>query len=177
MIIALGESIVLAGATASDTGLSVDVVAALLLAFLSSTALWWLYFGQVAGAVLERIRGATAEERGQIGRDIYTYLHLPVVAGIVLVAVGDELVIAHPTDDLHGGGALVALGGPALFLCGLMACAARIGHAQSVPRAVAVVALLAAVPLAGDADGLVVAALLTALLAVLVVAEQLRGTH
>ena len=97
VIIALGESVVLAGATASDTGLSVDVVAALLLAFLSSTALWWLYFGQVAGTVLERIRAATADERGQIGRDIYTYLHLPIIAGIVLVAVGDELVIAHPT--------------------------------------------------------------------------------
>ena len=54
---------------------------------------------------LERIRAATAEERGQIGRDIYTYLHLPIVAGIVLVAVGDELVIAHPTDALHDSGA------------------------------------------------------------------------
>ena len=176
VIIALGESVVLAGATASDTGLSIEVVAALLLAFLSSTALWWLYFGQVAGTVLERIRAATAEERGGIGRDIYTYLHLPVVAGIVLVAVADELVIAHPTDSLHDGGALVALGGPALFLLGLMAVAARIGHAQSGPRAVAVVALLAAVPLAGGADGLVVSGLLTALLAVLVLAEQLRGT-
>jgi low temperature requirement protein LtrA len=175
VIIALGESIVLAGATASDTGLSVDVVAALLLALLSSTALWWLYFGQVAGAVLERIRGATAEERGQIGRDIYTYLHLPVVAGIVLVAVGDELVIAHPTDALHDGGALVALGGPALFLAGLMACAARIGQTQSAPRALAIVALLAAVPLAAAADGLLVSALVTALLAALVVAEQSRG--
>jgi low temperature requirement protein LtrA len=175
VIIALGESIVLAGATASDTGLSVDVVAALLLAFLSSTALWWLYFGQVAGAVLERIREATAEERGQIGRDIYTYLHLPIVAGIVLVAVGDELVIAHPTDDLHDGGALVALGGPALFLTGLMGCASRIGQTQRAPRALAIVALLAAVPLAAGADGLLVSALLTALLAALVVAEQLRG--
>jgi low temperature requirement protein LtrA len=175
VIIALGESIVLAGATASDTGLSVDVVAALLLAFLSSTALWRLYFGQVAGTVLERIRAATTEERGQIGRDIYTYLHLPIVAGIVLVAVGDELVIAHPPDALHDAGALVVLGGPALFLGGLMACAARLGHAQSVPRAVAVIVLLAGVPLAGDTEGLVVAALLTALLTVLVVAEQLRG--
>ena len=175
VIIALGESIVLAGATASDTGLSVDVVAALLLALLSSTALWWLYFGQVADEVLERIRGATPEERGQIGRDIYTYLHLPIVAGIVLVAVGDELVIAHPTDDLHGGGALVALGGPALFLAGLMACAARIGHAQSAPRAVAIVVLLAAVPLAAEIDGLVVSALLTALLVGLVVAERGLG--
>ena len=172
VIIALGESIVLAGATASDTGLSVDVVAALLLALLSSTALWWLYFGQVADVVLERIRGATAEDRGEIGRDIYTYLHLPIVAGIVLVAVGDELVIAHPADDLHGGGALIALGGPALFLAGLMACAARVGQTQSVPRAVAIVALLAAVPLAAGADGLLVSALLTAVLVGLVVAER-----
>ena len=175
VIIALGESIVLAGATASDTGLSVDVVAALLLAFLSSTALWWLYFGQVAAAVLQRIRGATAEERGQIGRDIYTYLHLPIVAGIVLVAVGDEVVIAHPTDDLRAAGALVALGGPALFLAGLMACAARIGQTQSAPRAAVIVALLAAVPLAAGANGLLVSALLTALLAALVAAEQMRG--
>jgi low temperature requirement protein LtrA len=177
VIIALGESVVLAGATASDTGLSVDVAAALLLAFLSSTALWWLYFGQLAGTVLERIRTATAEERGQIGRDIYTYLHLPIIAGIVLVAVGDELVIAHPTDVLSDAGALVAFGGPALFLGGLMACAARLGEVQSLPRAVAVIALLAAVPLGAGADGLVVLALITALLAVLVVVEQLRGAH
>jgi len=175
VIIALGESVVLAGATASETGLSVAVIAALLLAFLSSTALWWLYFGQVAGTVLQRIRAANAEERGRIGRDIYTYLHLPVVAGIVLVAVGDELVIAHPTDHLHAAGALVALGGPALFLAGLMACAARLGHAQSGPRAVAVIALLAAAPLAARADGLVVSGLLTGLLIVLVLAEQARG--
>ena len=175
VIIVLGESIVLAGATASDTGLSVDVVAALLLAFLSSTALWWLYFGQVAGAVLERIRGATAEERGQIGRDIYTYLHLPIVAGIVLVAVGDELVIAHPTDDLHDGGALVALGGPALFLAGLMACAARIGQPQSAPRAVGDRRAARRRAAGRRVDGLLVSALVTALLAALVVAEHLRG--
>jgi low temperature requirement protein LtrA len=177
VIIALGESVVLAGATASGTDLSIGVVAALLLAFLSSTALWWLYFGQMAGTVLERIRMATEEERGQIGRDIYTYLHLPVIAGIVLVAVGDELVIAHPTDDLTEAGALVALGGAALFLGGLMACAARLGHAQSRPQAMALVALLAAVPLVGGLDGLVVSALVTALLAVLVIADQSRGAH
>ncbi len=177
VIIALGESIVLAGATASDTGLSIEVVAALLLAFLSSTALWWLYFGEVAGTVLKRIRMATPEERGQIGRDIYTYLHLPVVAGIVLVAVADELVIAHPSDHLADAGALVALGGPALFLAGLMAVAARVGHTPTWPRVAAVATLLAAVPLAAGASGLLVSALLTGLLAVLVVAEQLRAGH
>jgi low temperature requirement protein LtrA len=177
IIIALGESIVLASSTASDEGLSVKVVAALLLAFLSSTALWWLYFGQVAGTVLERIRAAAAEERGQIGRDIYTYLHLPIIAGIVLVAVGDELVIAHPTDELGDAGALVALGGPALFVAGLMACAARLGYRQSPARAIALAALLAGVPLAAGLDGLVVAALITVLLVVLIVAEQLGGAR
>jgi low temperature requirement protein LtrA len=174
VIIALGESVVLAGATASDTGLSVGVVAALLLAFLSSTALWWLYFGQMAGTVLERIRTAGADERGQLGRDIYTYLHVPIVAGIVLVAVGDELVIAHPADELGQAGALVALGGPALYLGGLMACAARLGQPQGLARVVALIALLAAVPLVAGLDGLAVAALLTVLLAALVVAEQMR---
>jgi low temperature requirement protein LtrA len=177
VIIALGESIVLACATASDTGLSAEVVAALLLAFLSSTALWWLYFGQVAGTVLERIRAARAEERGQIGRDIYTYLHLPIIAGIVLVAVGDELVIAHPTEGLSDAGALAALGGPALFLAGLMACAARLGHPQSRPRAIVLVALVVAVPLVAGLDGLVVAALVTAVFVMLVVAEQLSGAR
>jgi hypothetical protein len=58
-----------------------------------------------------------------------------------------------------------------------MACAARLGQGQSMARAVAVVALLAAVPLGAGADGLVVSALLTALLAVLVVVERLRGAH
>ena len=128
----------------------------------------------MAGTVLERIRMATEEERGQIGRDIYTYLHLPIIAGIVLVAVGDELVIAHPADDLGDAGALAALGGPALFLGGLMACAARLGEPQSRSRVIALVALLAAVPLAAGLDGLVVLALLTAILALLVVAEQPR---
>jgi low temperature requirement protein LtrA len=175
VIIAIGETVVLAGATASAAGLSVAVVAALLLAFLSSAALWWLYFDQVAGTVFARLRAASAEERGQIGRDIYTYLHLPIIAGIVLAAVGDDLVIAHPRDELHDAGAVVALGGPALFLAGLMAVAARLGQAQSPPRVVAVVVLFAAVPLAARADGLIVAALATALLVALVVAERPRG--
>ena len=60
---------------------------------------------------------------------------------------------------------------------GLMACAARLGQVQSRPRAIALVALVAAVPLVAGLDGLVVSALLTALLAVLVVAEQSRGAH
>ena len=76
----------------------------------------------VGGAVVALLRAgddvggtrrmAADEAPGRVGRDAYTYLHLPIVAGILLTAVGDELVIAHPSDELGTAGALAALGGP-----------------------------------------------------------------
>ena len=85
VIIVLGESIVLTGATATDVGLTSSVVVALGFAFLSSVAMWWLYFGQVATSALRRM--AADEAPGRVGRDAYTYLHLPIVAGVLLAAV------------------------------------------------------------------------------------------
>jgi low temperature requirement protein LtrA len=175
VIIALGESIVLAGATASDIGLDGSVIVALGVAFLASTAMWWLYFDRVAGSVARLIGGSAPSESGQLARDVYTYLHLPIIAGIVLAAVGIETVIAHPGHDLHTAGALVTLGGPALYLFGLVACTVRVGHPPSWPRVVAVVLLLAAVPPAAHAGGLLVLTLVTLLLVVLAVAEQVRA--
>jgi low temperature requirement protein LtrA len=175
VIIVLGESIVLTGATASDVGLEASVVVALGFAFLSSVAMWWLYFGQLASSAVGRI---TADEvPGQVGRDAYTYLHLPIVAGILLTAVGDELVIGHPSESLGTAGALVALGGPALYLLGVVAFGARIGRHQPWTRVAAALVLLAAVPLAADAYGLLVAGLLTGLLAALVVADRMGVGH
>jgi low temperature requirement protein LtrA len=175
VIIALGEGIVLTGVTASDTGLGGAHVIALCLAFLGSTALWWLYFGHVGAAVADAIGASTADQVGRMGRDVYTYLHLPIIAGIVLVAVGDELAVAHPDDALHWTGALVTLGGPALYLLGVMACAARVGRPQSWPRGFVVILLLAAIPLAALAPAIVVSAALIVLLGSLVVAEELRA--
>ncbi len=174
VIIALGESIVLAGVTASGAGLRGPVVVTLGFAFLTSTALWWLYFGQIAASVARRISRSAADESGQIGRDVYTYLHLPIIAGIVLTAVGVELVIVHPGGELHTAGALVTLGGPALYLLGLMACAARIGRRPSWSQVAAVVVLLAAVPLAAHLSGLLVLIVLTVGLIALVVVDQIR---
>ncbi|WP_322748749.1 MULTISPECIES: low temperature requirement protein A [unclassified Frankia] len=174
VIIALGESIVLAGVTASGAGLRGPVVVTLGFAFLTSTALWWLYFGQIGASVARRISRSAADESGQIGRDVYTYLHLPIIAGIVLTAVGVELVIVHPGGELHTAGALVTLGGPALYLLGLMACAARIGRRPSWPQVAAVVVLLAAVPLAAHLSGLLVLIVLTVGLIALVVVDQIR---
>jgi low temperature requirement protein LtrA len=173
VIIAIGESIVLTGVTASGTGLGGAEVVALGLAFLGSTALWWLYFGHVAGAVAATIAQSTADEVGRMGRDVYTYLHLPIIAGIVLFAVGDELVVAHPNESLHLTGAIVTLGGPALYLLGVMATAARVGRPQSWARAIVVVLLLAAIPLAARMPAIAVSAALILLLGSLVVIEEL----
>jgi low temperature requirement protein LtrA len=174
VIIVLGESIVLTGATATDVGLNPSVVVALGVAFLSSVALWWLYFGQEATSAVRRM--AADEAPGRVGRDAYTYLHLPIVAGILLTAVGDELVIAHPGDELGTAGALATLGGPALYLLGLVAFRTRVGRRQPWTRTAAAAALAACVPLAAEARGLLVAAGATALLTALVVADQLRRT-
>ena len=112
-----------------------------------------------------------------MGRDAYTYLHLPIVAGILLTAVGDELVIAHPGDELGTAGALVTLGGPALYLLGVVAFGARVGRHQPWTRTAGALVLLAAVPLAGEARGLLVAGLATALLIALVVGDRLGVGH
>jgi low temperature requirement protein LtrA len=169
VIIVLGESIVITGATASDTGLEPSVVVALCLAFVSSVALWWLYFGQMARSAL--LRMAADEAPGQVGRDAYTYLHLPIVAGILLTAVGDELVLAHPYDELGTAGALVTLVGPALYLLGVVAFGARVRRHQPWTRLAAAVALVAATPLAAVTGGLWVAMAVSVLLVGLVVAD------
>jgi low temperature requirement protein LtrA len=175
VIIVLGESIVITGATASDTGVEPSVVVALCIAFVSSVALWWLYFGQVARSALWRM-GAD-EAPGHVGRDAYTYLHLPIVAGILLTAVGDELVLAHPYDELGTAGALVTVVGPALYLLGVVAFGARVGRHQPWTRVAAAAALVASAPVAANTGGLWVALAVSALLVGLVVADWLGVGH
>jgi low temperature requirement protein LtrA len=116
VIIALGESILATGATFGGTRFTVAEFGAFVAAFAGSVALWWVYFDRtVADATA---RAASAGDPGRLGRSAYTYFHLPIVAGVIVAAAGDELTISHPTG--HSGGAVVAtvLGGPALFLAG-----------------------------------------------------------
>ncbi|MBI2760414.1 MAG: low temperature requirement protein A [Chloroflexi bacterium] len=116
LIVALGESILLTGATFAGREMTPGTAAAVLFAFAGSVATWWIYFDRAAGWAAAAI--TTAADPGRLGRSAYTYCHLPMVAGIIVTAVGDELTIAHPGG--HGSAALtlVALGGPALFLAG-----------------------------------------------------------
>ncbi len=140
IIIALGESIVVTGATAADAGLTATVVLALGVAFVQTAALWWLYFGAVAERTRHVMR--TCEDPGRLARDAYTYLHVPIVAGIIAVAVGDDLLVAHPRDAAHDVGLAVVIGGPALFLVGESLFRTRVTGDPANAKRLAVAALL-----------------------------------
>jgi low temperature requirement protein LtrA len=143
LLIALGESIVAAGATASGLDVTAGRLLALTLAFLMTVALWWLYFDFHAERTLERLKAAE-DERGRIGREL-SYVHIPLVAGIIVAAVANELVIAHPGEPLAGSELVALAAGPVLYLLGSVAFKARILHAQWRQRLVAAVLVAAAV--------------------------------
>lgn len=115
IIIALGESLLVTGATFAEMPWTAPHVAGMLGAFLGTLAMWWLYFD--TGSLRAADRFASSPEPGRIARLAYTYLHLPIVAGIVVTAVSDELVLAHPGHATDAGIAAI-LGGPLLYLLG-----------------------------------------------------------
>jgi low temperature requirement protein LtrA len=105
IIISLGESILVTGTTFGELPLRVATAAAFVVAFASSVALWWIYFYRMAEWGTAVI--STASDPGRLGRSAYTYFHVPMVAGIIVTAVADELTIADP--GAHGTGAIAAL--------------------------------------------------------------------
>jgi low temperature requirement protein LtrA len=116
IIIALGESIVVTGATFADLNWTAETVGAFLSALVGSAAMWWIYFHKGAEAGSEQI--SSSEEPGRLARLAYTYLHMPIVAGIIVAAVADELVLKHPAGHSDPRTVLSAIGGPLLFLFG-----------------------------------------------------------
>jgi low temperature requirement protein LtrA len=116
IIIALGESIVVTGATFSDLEWTAATVSAFASAFVGSLAMWWIYFHKGAGAGSEQI--SNSSEPARLARLAYTYLHMPIVAGIILSAVADQIVLQHPADHSDPRTVLSAIGGPLLFLIG-----------------------------------------------------------
>lgn len=104
------------GATFAKMDWNVTTVAAFIAAFIGSVAMWWVYFN--IGAERASHSFASSADPGRVARLAYTYVHLLIVAGIVVAAVGDELVLAHPTDHTDAKTMIAAVGGPALFLLG-----------------------------------------------------------
>jgi low temperature requirement protein LtrA len=146
VIIALGEGILLTGATLSDLTATVLRSAAFVTTFLSAAALWWIYFDRTAdfgSAVI-----GSSQDPGRLGRSAYTYFQLPIVAGIVVSAVAGQRVIAHPGGRLGWTGAMVALGGTATFLAGHALYKGALSGHVPVSRFVGAAVLFALVPLA-----------------------------
>jgi low temperature requirement protein LtrA len=175
LIIALGETIVAAGITASGLEPTAERLTALVVAFGVAVLLWWLYFDFHAEHLLRHLKAA-AEERGRLARDL-GYLLLPLVAGIIVCAVASRLVIAHPEQRLRGA-ALLTLGiGPALYLLGSIAFKMRTFRGLWRKRAAALPFVAGATALGSVLSSLVAWALMLVILAGLALAERrvIRG--
>ncbi|GAU82297.1 low temperature requirement protein A [Bosea sp. BIWAKO-01] len=116
IIIALGESVLVTGATAAKLAATLPNSLAFANAFLGSVAMWWLYFHVGAERGSQRI--STAEDPGSLARSAYTFIPLPLVAGIILVAVGDEFVLAHPAGHTELKVAIAVIVGPIFYVIG-----------------------------------------------------------
>jgi low temperature requirement protein LtrA len=170
VIIALGESIVITGATTSSLDLDAPRMAAFALAFLGTASLWWLYFNSVAH-ITERML-AEATDRTALARDAYTYLHVVMIAGVIVTAVGDEVVIAHPSDALSGPEVAAVVAGPVIYLFAQLLFRLRTSGTFSRRRSSGAAACVLAGLLAADAPAVVLLGLVVSILVVVIAFEQ-----
>jgi len=174
ILIALGESIVAIG-VGSNVGVDAGVVVAAVVGTVLVAELFLLYFDVVALVAARRLENAEpGRERNEIARDSFSYLHFPMVAGIVLVALGIEEALAHVGAELHTVAAVALLGGTALYLLAHVAFRWRNVHRFSAQRAVVAVACVALLPAALALPASATLALIAALLGGLVVYERTR---
>jgi len=169
--IALGESIIITGSNFGELPASIERCTALVMAFAGSAAIWWIYFDRGAEAGREVI--SAANDPGRLGLIAYTYCHIPIVAGIIVAAAGDEIAIARPGEEVSTGEAALILGGPALYLVGHSLFKLALWRRLSPSRLTGIVALVALVPLAVISSALVLIAAATAVLVGVVVWDLL----
>lgn len=117
IIIALGEGIVVTGNTFAGLPFDEPRIIAFVIAFLSAALMWWLYFDLGAQRGARMISGHA--QAGRLARNAYTYLHMPIVLGIVIAAVGDALLLEQADETASLGLVLVQTGGTGLFLIGV----------------------------------------------------------
>jgi low temperature requirement protein LtrA len=173
IIIALGESIVAIGVGA-QAQLTWGIAAAAVAGISLSAALWWIYFDVVALVSARRlVSAAEGREQNELARDSYSYLHFPMVAGIVLVAVGLKKTLAHVDDPLATVPAFALLGGVAFYLLGLVAFRWRHVHTINRHRLLLALALLAVFPAATVLPALASLAIVTAVLAAMIAFETI----
>jgi low temperature requirement protein LtrA len=170
VIIALGESLLVTGATFAEAGWNTTTIASFVVAFLGSVAMWWVYFDSGAERASHRI--AHSDDPGRIARLAYTYIHVLIVGGIIVCAVADEISLVHPG---HADDAAIAviLGGPALYLAGnaLFKWVTNDRWRPPLSHLIGLALLLAAIPFAHALSTLALAALTTAILMLVAVWE------
>jgi low temperature requirement protein LtrA len=164
VIIALGESIVAVGVGASGLALGAGVIVAVVLGIALAAALWWAYFDLVMLTAEQRLKEARAEERARLALDSYSYLHLPMVAGIIFAALGIEQTLAHTGEPLGTIPAVALRGGIALYLLGHNAFNLREEGSVSVPRLVVAVVCLVLIPVGVTVSSILTLAVLSLLL-------------
>ncbi|WP_165422981.1 low temperature requirement protein A [Ktedonosporobacter rubrisoli] len=165
VIIALGESIVDIGISFAEQPSAAATVAGFAVAFITSVALWWIYFDREAQAGRQVI-SATADP-GRLGVSAYTYFHIPMVAGIIAVAGAFELTITHPTEQASAALTILILGGLALYLFGNALFRRALWNYMPWSRLVAIVVLVALVPLTIILSALLLLTLATLILVAL----------
>jgi low temperature requirement protein LtrA len=174
VIIALGESLVAIGIDARAT-FGAGVVLAAVLGVVIAAAMWWAYFDVVAIVAGRRLaRAAPGRERNEIARDSYSYLHLPMVAGIALIAVGIKRTLLAVDEPLALVPAAALLGGGAVYLLAHVAFRLRNMHSLSTRRLVCAVVLLALVPVGTALPALATLGVLAAAFVALIAYEALR---
>jgi low temperature requirement protein LtrA len=174
VIIALGESIVAIG-VGSDVGVDAGVVVATTLGVAAASALWWLYFDVVALVAEKRLTEApVGRDQNEIARDSYSYLHFPMVAGIVLLALGLKKTIADVGDPLELVPAAALVGGAATYLLAHVAFRLRNVGTLNRQRLVCAILLVVLLPLAVELPALATLAIVVAVLTTLIAYEALR---
>jgi low temperature requirement protein LtrA len=173
VIIALGESIVAVGAGVSSD-LDAGIIVAALLGVVVSCALWWAYFDVWSLITETRFRQARGHSRILIARDVYSYLHLPMIAGIVLIALGIKKTIGDVDEPLKTAPAVALFGGIALYYAGHIGVRWRMTHTLFKGRLVALVLSLVLIPLGTEIDALPAMALAATLTAAVILYEVLR---
>ena len=173
VLIALGESVVAIGAGQVE---DVDwhVAATALVAIALVSGLWWTYFDGEADLTEQVLHEAEGHDRARLARDIYSYLHIPIVLGVVLVALGIKATLAASGDSLDGVVATALGGGVALYFAALTAIAWRRGSRPDTAYPIAVVLALGAILLADEIDAVWS---LAALAAVSLGAAAVSRTH
>jgi low temperature requirement protein LtrA len=174
IIIALGESIVALGLGAQDHRLGADIVIAALLGMAVAGAMWWAYFDVAAIVAERRFKAMERVEQVRMARDSYTYLHLPMVAGIIVFAVGAKKTLAHVDEHLHAVEAFALCGGVALYLLALSAFKRRNVGTWNGRRSLVAALLLAFWPLATQLPALLALAVVAALACGLIAWEATR---